>query len=423
MGLIDIKNPCSCGKNHNNVTKNIIIGKNLSEQLGDFIKNEFGGIDKGCVICDYNTEKIAHDYMKHYSEAVILDIRSHHADEFMVEMCDDIVKNKSYDYFIACGSGVIHDITRVIAHKYNKPFISYPTAASVDGFVSVIAPITTKNGMKISLPAVAPIALFADIDVLANAPIRLTASGVGDILGKYIALADWRISNLLSGEYICNPIIESEYKALNKVKDSLLDFKKDKNNRDLYEKFCADLIEALIISGMCMQYTENSRPASGAEHHIAHLFEMGIILSTDCLHGENVGFGSILCADLYHKLADSSNIEFIENYDIENDLIEKYYKNICGEIIKENAPNSVKSVTPEMFYSNLDKIKNIISEIPTKEEFVELLDILDGVKDLNGIKAYDLKCDVSEIEPLALKLAPYIRNRLTLLKLMRCVEF
>jgi glycerol dehydrogenase-like iron-containing ADH family enzyme len=150
---------------------------------------------------------------------------------------------------------------------------------------------------------------------------------------------------------------------------------------------------------------------------------MGVILSTDCLHGENVGVGSILCADLYHKFAESDNIKFIENYDIKDGLIKKYYKNIYDEIIKENAPNSIKNVTSEIFYDNLYKIKDIVSTIPTKEELAGLLDIIGGVKDINGIKAYDLKYAENEIEPLTLKLAPYIRNRLTLLKLMKCVEF
>ena len=415
---------CACGRNHVSVTETITIQKNITPNLVDFIKQTFGSNAKGGIICDNNTYTAAENMFKSLSdfcEAVNLNIKSCHADEFMLEDCEKILEGRSFDYYIACGAGTIHDITRVIAHRKNVPFISYPTAPSVDGFVSVIAPVTTKNGMKISLPAVAPIALFADIDILANAPKRLAASGAGDILGKYIALADWRISNLLTGEYICEPTVKLEYSAVEKVTKSLRELRK--NDKNLYEKFCADLLEALVFSGQCMQYIGNSRPASGAEHHIAHFFEMGIILSTNCLHGENVGLGSVLCADAYHKFAKSEDIKFIENYDAENELIEKYYKNLYDEIIKENAPNSVKKVTPGIFYGNLEKIKSIISEIPSSEEFAELLGILNGVNDLNGLKAYNLKCAENEVKPLSLKLAPYIRDRITLLKLMRRIEF
>jgi len=137
---------------------------------------------------------------------------------------------------------------------------------------------------------------------------------------------------------------------------------------------------------------------------------MEILLPNNYLHGENVGVGSILSSGIYHKLMDSKNIKFAENYNIDNNLIAEYYKDMYNEIVKENAPNSIKKVTPEIFYNNLDGIKNIISTIPTSEEFIELLDILGGVTNIN--------CDVA----LVLKLAPYIRDRLTLLKLMRCIE-
>ena len=423
---IDLKSPCSCGKNHECVTKNISIGEDVTAQLIEFIKGEFGDGAKGYIICDDNTHRASEKMIDAVTggglcEVVKLDINSSHADEFMIEDCEKILDGKPIDYIIAAGSGTIHDLTRAVAYRKSVPFISYPTASSVDGFVSAVVSVTKKNGMKTVLYAIAPIALFADTDVLAAAPKRLTASGAGDILGKYIALADWRISNLLTGEYICKPIMEIVYYAADKAKDSLVEYDKNKSGEN-YKKLCTDLLDALVISGLCMQYNGNSRPASGAEHHVAHFFEMGMILKTDCLHGENVGVGSVLCAELYHKFANSKNIKFIENQDIDHDMIKDCYKELYEEIVKENTPNTVANVTAEIFYNNLDEIKNIISEIPTKEELAELLDILGGIKDVDGIGAYDLKCERSEIERLAFKFAPYVRNALTLLKLMRCVE-
>jgi glycerol-1-phosphate dehydrogenase [NAD(P)+] len=427
---IKLNELCECGQVHELFTKEIVIEKNVTPKLLKFIRENFGEDSDGWVICDHNTYKAADDMIGEMELSGIaeLDINSHHADEFMLEDCERILNSEKFefDYFIACGAGTIHDITRVMAHKYNKPFISYPTAASVDGFVSGIAPITTKNGMKITLKAASPIALFADIDVLAAAPARLTVSGTGDILGKYIALADWRISNLLTGEYICNPTVEYEYAVLHSITKSITDLYRGRSaGASAIADFCAELLEALVITGLCMQYTGNSRPASAAEHHIAHFFEMGIILSNDSLHGENVGVGSFMCADLYHEFAGSKNIRFVENYDIDEDMIRRYFGDISDEIIRENAPNSVSKVTPGIFYSNLKKIKEIISWIPTKQEFIEFLDGMSNYLEEypNEIKFDNLKCDMSEVEPLSFKLAPYIRDRLTLLKLMRCIEF
>jgi len=422
---INITNPCVCGKNHESTTKNILIQKNITPNLIDYIKQNFGTAAKGCIICDDNTYKAAENMIQclaGFCDIIKLNIKSHHADEFMVEDCENILKTKpDFDYFIAVGTGTLHDITRIISHRKNVPFISYPTAPSVDGFVSGIAPVTTKNGMKITLYTVAPVALFADINVIATAPKRLAASGTGDILGKYIALADWRISNLLVDEYICEPIIESEYFALDKVKKSLAEYDKNKSP-DSYEIFCADLLEALVISGLCMQYTGNSRPASGAEHHIAHFCEMGILLSTDCLHGENVGVGTILCAGLYHKFAESKNIEYID-YCEEDDFVKKYFGNLYDMILEENKPHTIKNVTPDDFYNKLDRIKNIVSKIPSREELAGFLGIPGGITNLDGIGAYNIKCDKNEIEPLVFKLAPCIRDRITLLKLMKRIKF
>ena len=42
--------------------------------------------------------------------------------------------------------------------------------------------------------------------ILRAAPIELVRSGVGDILAKYIALADWRMAHMMTGEYFCPEI-------------------------------------------------------------------------------------------------------------------------------------------------------------------------------------------------------------------------
>jgi glycerol-1-phosphate dehydrogenase [NAD(P)+] len=401
------------------------IGEDQTGPMIEYIRQSFGSGAKGCVICDQNTHAAAKSMIEAASglcEIAELRIGSYHADEFMVEQCEKLLENKNFDYFIAAGAGTINDITRMVAHTRNVPFISYPTAASVDGFVSTIAPITSKTGMKLTIPACAPVALFADVGVIAKAPKRLFAAGVGDVLGKYVALADWRIANLLAGDPICADTAEFEFQTVEKFKNSLASFGEDRSETG-FRALCAELMEALVKCGLCIQYTGNTRSASGAEHHVSHFFEMNVILSTDCLHGENVGLGSIMCAGLYHGFAESGDIRFVENYDMEHDLVKKYYKELYGAIQEENAPDSVRKVTPGRFYENLGKIKEIISSIPPKREFVKLLDIFGGVTDLAGIKAYNLKCEEGEIEPLAFKLAPYVRDRLTLLKLMRCIGY
>lgn len=72
----------------------------------------------------------------------------------------------------------------------------------------------TWRGYKKTLPAVAPEIVAADTDVLRAAPTELVRSGVGDILAKYTALADWRMAHVLTGEYFCPEIHDLMHTAV-----------------------------------------------------------------------------------------------------------------------------------------------------------------------------------------------------------------
>ena len=92
-------------------------------------------------------------------------------------------------------------ISAVILHIITK-YLSFqvPTAASGDGFVTTVAAMTL-DGVKKTVPSVAPICVYADTDIFSKAPQRLTAAGISDLMAKYICLADWKIANLVTGEY------------------------------------------------------------------------------------------------------------------------------------------------------------------------------------------------------------------------------
>ena len=180
---------------------------------------------------------------------------------------------------IAVGSGTIHDITRFCAYTKGIPLVSCPTAASVDGFCSSVAAMTW-DGFKKTFTAVAPKLVVADLDVISKAPMFLTKSGFGDMVGKFIALADWKIAHALTGEYFCPTIHDITLAATKAVVNSTESIK----NGDIaaYEK----LTYGLLMSGLAMQLLGNSRCASGAEHHISHLIEMqpdGLSVSSSAL--------------------------------------------------------------------------------------------------------------------------------------------
>ncbi|QKS72828.1 sn-glycerol-1-phosphate dehydrogenase [Paenalkalicoccus suaedae] len=202
------------------------------------------------------------------------------------------------DVLIAIGAGTIHDITRFVSYKMGLPFISIPTAPSVDGFNSKGAPIVLKK-RKITFQTQAPIALFADTSVLAEAPRPLIAAGVGDMIGKWTSLADWQFGTMMAQEPYSETAVAMTKEALKLVTSSLDDIK---NQTDIGMKA---LIEALLKSGMAMSLFGLSHPASGGEHHLSHYWEMHYLEKNkkQLLHGAKVGVACGLLADHYHKQA------------------------------------------------------------------------------------------------------------------------
>ncbi|RSL33068.1 sn-glycerol-1-phosphate dehydrogenase [Salibacterium salarium] len=202
----------------------------------------------------------------------------------------------SIDCFIAVGAGTIHDITRFVSGKMKVPFISVPTAASVDGFTSKGAPLILK-GAKRTIQASNPIAVFADLKVLQEAPREMTAAGLGDMIGKVTSILDWRISYLIGGE----PYNEL---ASDITKQALMECINHIDQIGRNEEYGLDvLMEGLIHSGLVMLVLDHSRPASGAEHHLSHYWEMDLLQKDEkqLLHGAKVGVATAIISDLYKE--------------------------------------------------------------------------------------------------------------------------
>jgi glycerol-1-phosphate dehydrogenase [NAD(P)+] len=198
---------------------------------------------------------------------------------------------------IAVGSGTVNDLTKLASHRLNRPYMVVATAASMDGYAAFGASIT-HNGFKQTMACQAPAAIVADLDVLAAAPTPLTAAGYGDLLGKVTAGADWIVADALAVE----PIDQNAWALVQHPLRAAL------GSPDRLRQHDPAATEAiflgLVISGLAMQATRSSRPASGAEHLVSHLWEMlglthhGVTPS----HGAKVGLGTVLVTMLYERL-------------------------------------------------------------------------------------------------------------------------
>ena len=179
---------CSCGKEHKMTTEACFIERGVLLKINTYLE-QYNLRGYSVAIYDENTYRATSGMHPNVTKEIILDPKSLHADNHGVALAMEQIP-EACDYLIAVGSGTVHDITRYCAYTKGIPFVSCLTAASVDGFCSSVAAMTW-DGFKKTFTAVAPKIVVADLNVISKAPMFLTKSGFGDMIGKFIALADW----------------------------------------------------------------------------------------------------------------------------------------------------------------------------------------------------------------------------------------
>ena len=178
---------------------------------------------------------------------------------------------------------------------------------------------------------------------------------------------------------------------------------------------------ALILSGLAMQMVGNSRPASCAEHHLSHLWEMEVINGhLDALHGEKVSVGMMLVLKEYKRIAQAirQGLCQVKTYEPQEALLEETFgkKGLLDGIKKENDPEPLLEIDPARLFESLSDIAELIEELPDENEMLRLLNIAGCKKSV-----YDIGLK-EEIIPLSLRLAPYVRRRLSFLRISRLLD-
>jgi len=198
----------ACGREHAVHTRMMEQASDMALHIGRYL-SALGLRGRCVVVMDEHTRQAAGLSLMeglgvYRPRAVVFNRPDLHADEqalgtLLTELSD------RPDFIVSCGSGTLTDITRYNSFMTGIPFVSYATAASVDGFASGSTPLIVK-GFKTTYPGVAPEGIFYDPAVLAAAPQKMTAAGFGDVLAKVIALIDWRLAYVAEDEPFC-PLI------------------------------------------------------------------------------------------------------------------------------------------------------------------------------------------------------------------------
>ncbi len=191
------------------------------------------------------------------------------------------------DLIVAVGAGTISDVCKKVSHNLSVPNWCVATAPSVDAYSSGTSAIKLREGHRTE-PAQPSELIFAELSVLEQAPAEMFLAGLGDLLGKFLSYLDWKLSALISGEHICE---EAGGLCLDSARQAIEAAKSAKSDK---KQSIRALTDAILTSGFAMQGLINSRPASSAEHTIAHFWEIAHTAGNPAydLHGLLVGLSS-----------------------------------------------------------------------------------------------------------------------------------
>ena len=314
------KIPCACGKTHS-FDSEIYAGKGAVNNIPEILKKHKS--KKIYVFADKNTYEIGGKQVEqllknnNFDYSLYVYTESPKPDEkglgSAMMHCP-----QNADTVIAVGSGVINDIGKMLTSISNKTYIIVSTAPSMDGYASTSSSMCC-DGLKVSLSSKSADVIIGDTDIMKTAPVKMMLSGLGDMIAKYTSICEWRISNILTGEYYCENIANLIRLALKSCID-IADGIEEKSD-------CAveALFGGLIIGSVAMNYAGLSRPASGSEHYISHIIDMrseefGTMAE---LHGIQCAIGTYVAVKLYEDLKKEipsyeKGIQYAESFDFED---------------------------------------------------------------------------------------------------------
>lgn len=387
---------CDCGHVHETDVEDVIIGKGVLKNIPEVVKRY--GKTKVFLYDDMNTEKACGTKVKEILREANIPFSSYTYKESPKpneEAVGSVMMHfdPSADFIIGVGSGVLNDIGKILAKVSGLPFMIVATAPSMDGYASGSSSMVRDN-LKISLSFGSPKVILGDVDILKDAPIRMLKSGLGDMLAKYISIGEWRVSQVINGEYFCETIADMIRKAVKKCVDNADGLLK----RD--DKAVEAVFEGLIIGGVAMSYAGVSRPASGGEHYMSHMWDMRSLMfgTVEDFHGIQCAIATNYMAGLYEIIRKTvpdreKALKKVAAFDLSdwNEKLRAFLKDCAEPMIelekkegKYNKEAHERRLT-KIIDSWQDILRVIEEEIPTKAYIENILTAIDAPKTVEEI--------------------------------------
>ena len=393
----------------------LVMEKNLTRDIDELVGSVLEPM-KLVVVDDNHTQDAAGDRiykaLKSRFPCTHVTLRQPVADDATAEYLR--TQTLSADALVAVGSGTINDLCKYVSHIDRKPYVVFPTAASMNGYLSANASITVSQHKK-TLPAHMPVGVFCDLGVIAKAPARLSKAGLGDSLARSTAQADWLLSHaLLDTDYDQTP-----FSLLMPYEPELFG---NARGIALADMACIEkLMTVLLLSGLGMTIAGGSYPASQSEHMIAHAHAMlcghrSSERSLPALHGEEIGVTTLAMARMQEKLLREKPMLRPDDFDSKL-MINNYGSKAAAQARKSFDGKQEMilqaGIPPKTPIKNWDAIADKIGALclPSKQ----ILSILEAAEAPIGAHALKWKTDDYT---LATETARYTRERFTFLDLV-----
>ena len=388
---------CACGKIHTTAVEHVTIEEGAINAIPGYAKAY--GAKKAFIIGDINTYPLAGDKITAMLEAEGICCTSYIFKERRLEPDEKAVGSlvlhydAKSDIIISIGSGVINDISKILAYQTNTPYVIVASAAFMDGYAAGSSSMAI-DGVKVTVPAKSPDVIIGDINILNGAPIHMAKAGLGDMLAKYVSICEWRLSNLINGEYYCEEVAEFTRQSLRACVNGA------KGLLDRNPESMKMLFEGLINCGKAMDYAGCSRPGGGVEHYFSHIWDMrGLDFGTPTSsHGMQVALGTLNTIKCYQELknitpnrekalAYAKNFDFADWSEQLRTFVGKGAEAMIALEAKEKKYDLDKHAARlEVILEKWDDILRIIDEeLPSVEEFEAILDSIEAPKTLEAI--------------------------------------
>ena len=386
---------CPCGKPHNVAIDEVVVGSGVIGRIPEFVEKYDS--KRPFILADVNTFAAAGEQVCKVLEEAGIPYSKYVFPQSALEPDEHAVGSavmhfdSKCDLIVGVGSGVINDIGKILSNVSGRKYIIVGTAPSMDGYASATSSMSMDN-LKTSLNSRCADVIIGDTDILKNAPAHMLKAGLGDMLAKYVSIAEWRIAHIITGEYYCEEVAQLIRGALKKCVDNAAGLLQ----RD--EAAIEAVFEGLVIGGVAMAYAGVSRPASGVEHYFSHVWDMrGLEFGTKVdLHGIQCAMATMQAVRLYEYVAshqpDPEKAKaFVESFDYAD--WSRQLKEFLGasadtmialEAKEGKYDKTTHAARLELILQNWENILQILKEeLPTAARLEEIMDTIGISTDLN----------------------------------------